>query len=363
MNKYNPEKYFEDFENNATFQHALPRTLTEGDNALYLALTGERYPIFCSQPFAQKLGFRRELINDLLVFNTVFGKSVSDISKSATASLGYADVYFLEPVYPGDTISAESTVIGKIEELNNKSGTVYVQTKGFNQHGKTVLKLNRWIKINKRDPDVFLDLNEEPEFPESINLDSYTIPEFIKKEGVDPCVTGGSYFFEDYEIGERIHHIDGRTIEESGHMLATSSYQNTTRVHFNGHFMSKARSGKRIIYGGHIISIARALSFNGLENALGMIGWNRATHINSTFGGDTLYAWTDILDKKELPGTKDFGALRLRLVAVKNMSPLDKENETGEEMQLKFIDPETEKEQYHPNIVLSLDYYVLMPKK
>ena len=69
------------------------------------------------------------------------------------------------------------------------------------------------------------------------------------------------------QVGERIDHVDGVTVEEAEHQIATRLYQNTARVHFNQYTEGKGRFGRRLIYGGHVISLARALSFNGLANA------------------------------------------------------------------------------------------------
>ena len=110
------------------------------------------------------------------------------------------------------------------------------------------------------------------------------------------------------------------TLEEAEHQMATRLYQNTARVHFNQLQQAASRHGRRIIYGGHIISVAHALSFDGLENVLAMAAWNGGSHTNPTFAGDTLFAWTDVLERIDL-GRADIGALRLRLVAVKNIDP------------------------------------------
>ena len=88
-------------------------------------------------------------------------------------------------------------------------------------------------------------------------------------------------------MGERIDHVDGMTIEDSEHMLAARLFQNTARVHFNLHVERAGRFGRRIVYGGHIISLARALSFNGLANAFAIVGINGGRHVNPVFAGDT----------------------------------------------------------------------------
>src|SRR5665648_386647 len=123
-------------------QHATPRTLTSGDVALYTALYGSRFAVQSSDAFAKAIGYEQSPIDDLLVFHTVFGKTVADISLNAVANLGYADCRFLKPVFPGDTLSSTSKVIGLRENSNRKTGVVYVRSTGRNQHGGTVLDLS-----------------------------------------------------------------------------------------------------------------------------------------------------------------------------------------------------------------------------
>jgi 2-methylfumaryl-CoA hydratase len=100
----------------------------------------------------------------------------------------------------------------------------------------------------------------------------------------------GPWFLEDYAPGDIIHHHAGMTLTETEHAAATRLYQNTAKVHFDARLMAGTRSGKRLVYGGHVISMARALAFNGFENALRILAWNGGAHTNPVFAGDTLYA-------------------------------------------------------------------------
>ena len=88
------------------------------------------------------------------------------------------------------------------------------------------------------------------------------------------------------------------TVEEAEHQLATRLYQNTAKVHFDALAQKDSRFGKRLIYGGVAISLARALAFNGLANAQLMLAINGGRHVNPLFAGDTLYAWSEVLDKE-----------------------------------------------------------------
>ena len=351
MTKTNRGNYFEDFEIGAEIVHAVPRTITEGDQALYVALTGERYPLHCAAPFARSLGFERETVNDLLVFHVVFGKTVPDISLNAVANLGYAGLRFLAPAFPGDTLRAVSRVVGKKENSSGKHGVVWVHTRGLNQRDDVVLEFFRWVMVHKRGAPT--GERSVPSMPTEVRAEEIVLPAQLTLERWEPWPSGGGALFEDYVVGERIDHVDGMTIEESEHAMATRLYQNTAKVHFDAHAMKGSRFGRRLIYGGHVISVARALSFNGLQNALGMLAWNGGAHANPTFAGDTLYAWSEVLDAVPLRG--DVGALRLRLVAVKNVDPL------REPVPLRVT--EDGRERYHPAVVLDLDHWVAMPRK
>src|SRR5512134_1993684 len=142
--------FFEDFRLGARIAHPTPRTITDGECALYIALTGARNPAHCAAPVATAMGYRDRTVDDLLLFHVAFGKTVPDVSLNAVANLGYADVRFLAPCYPGDTIRADSEVIGLRETSNRRSGVVYVPSNAYNQHDEPVLTWARWVMVHKR---------------------------------------------------------------------------------------------------------------------------------------------------------------------------------------------------------------------
>jgi 2-methylfumaryl-CoA hydratase len=356
MGKATSGNYFEDFSLGMTLRHPVPRTIHGGDLALYIGLTGDRRPLAASTEVAKSFGFKRELVHELLAFHIVFGKTVGEVSLNAVANLGYANVRFLHPVYPGDTLRAESEVIGLRETSSGTSGVVYVTTRGFDQRDREVISFHRWVLVHKRDPKVDTGAATVPELPAQVDARDLPIPAELNLSRFRDLewTTGGRHLWDAYHIGERIDHIDGMTIEESEHSIATRLYQNTAKVHFNAHQMSQTRAGKRLIYGGHVISVAYALAFNGLENVLQMAAWNGGAHANPTYAGDTLYAWTEVLDKQPVAGRDDLGALRLRLVAVKNVDP------SAEVMTAKI--ERDGKQVYDPRVVLDLDYWGLIPR-
>jgi len=347
--------FFEDFAVGQVFRHAVPRTVSEGDLSLYIALYGDRRPLHCSAEFARTLGFPRETAHDLLVFHIVFGRAVPDVSLNSPANLGYADVRFLQTVYPGDTLRAETEVIGKRETSRPDVGIVWVHTKGFNQRDEVVLQFYRWAMVNKREPGVATGDDDAPELPPRAATENLHIPPELKLEHFDTVATGGRFFWEDYEPGERINHPLGITVEDAEHQMATKLYQNNARVHFNEQLQKKSRLGTRIVYGGHVISVCHGICHDGLENVIRILGFNAGAHANPTVAADTLFAWTDVLERIDL-GRPDAGALRLRLVATKNSDP------NTEDQPFQVTD-ENGRERYHPNVVLDLDYTVLIPKR
>ncbi len=340
--------FFEDFRAGQILHHAPARTLTQGDQAVYTALFGARFAPQCSAEFARKLGFATAPLDDLLVFHTVFGQTVPEVSLNAIANLGYADCRFLAPVFPGDTLSARTEVLGARENTNRESGIVYVRSTGTNQHGAPVLTFVRWVMVRKRASENEVAGPQVPTLPKAVAPEALNIFPPKAFDAQNRNQSGGPRFFDDYRQGERIDHADGVTVEESEHMMATRLYHNTARVHFNAHTERQGRFGRRIVYGGHVISVARALSFNGLENAYFIAGINAGRHVAPCFAGDTIYAWSEIVDKAHCIGNKDWGLLRLRTLAAKDRSCADFPD--------KLPDGTAD-----PAIILDLDYWVLVP--
>ena len=349
--KTNPGRFFEDFRLGDLLVHATPRTLTVGDASLYTALTGSRFALHSSDDFARSLGYPKAPLDDLLVFHTVFGKTVPDVSLNAVANLGYAEGRFGVPIYPGDTLTATSEVIGLRETSDGKSGVVWVRTCGLNVHHELVLEYVRWVMVRKRSPgQAAVREPTLPELNDAVPAERLLVPRGLRLQLYDPQLAGSPHLWDDYAVGEKIDHADGMTLEEAEHQIATRLYQNTAKVHFDQLVADAGRFGKRIVYGGHVISIARALSFNGLANAFRIVAIHGGRHTNPTFAGDTLFAWSEVLAKEELPGRPDLGVLRLLTRATKNRPAGD-------------FPALGENGKPDPDVVLEFDYSVLMPRR
>jgi len=343
MKKTNPGRFFEDYSVGQTLVHAVPRTVSGGERALYHALFPARHALYSSDEFARDCGLAQSPLDDIAGFHVVFGKTVPDVSLNALANLGYAEARFLRPIDLGDTINTTSEVIGLKQNSNGKSGVVWVHSKGMNQRGEVVIDYKRWVMVRKNDLDAPAPETVIPDLMPVIPADELAIPDGLDFTGYDFALAGEPHRWGDYAIGEKIDHVDGVTIEEAEHMIATRLWQNTAKVHFD---VTARPDGRRLMYGGHVISLVRSLSFNGLANAQMVAGINAGAHANPCFAGDTVRAWSEVLDKAETsaPGV---GALRLRLVAVKG---------DASEFPLKGADGK-----YLPEVLLDLDYWVLIP--
>ncbi len=350
MTKTSGGNFFEDFRVGQVIRHATPRTITPGDVALYQALYGSRFAVQSSAAFARAIGYPAAPVDDLLVFHVVFGKTVPDVSLNAVANLGYAGCRFLAPVYPGDTLSTVSEVIGLKETSSGRTGVVYVRSTGYRQDGAEVLDYVRWVMVRKRDPASPAPEPLVPHLPAALPADALgdALP-IIDGEAFDTTLSGSRHRWADYVVGERIDHVDGQTVEEAEHQMACRLYQNTARVHFNQHSEGAGRFGRRLVYGGHVISIARALSFNGLGNAFHVAAINGGRHVAPCFGGDTVYAWSEILESARISGRDDVGALRVRTVATKDRPCHDFPGEDA------GAPPD-------PSVLLDIDLWLLIPR-
>ncbi len=344
MTKTNPGNFFEDFTVGSVLEHATPRTVTEGDRALYGALYPTRFAVPSSAVFAASVGLAGAPVEDLVAFHIAFGKTVPDISLNAVANLGYAECRFHQPVLTGDTLSTSSEVIGLKQNSSGKTGVVYVRSTATNQRGEVTLEWVRWVMVHKRDRDAPAPTTVIPNLADAVAPRDLIVPTGLDFTGYDFIAAGEPHRWGDYAVGEKIDHVDGVTLTDPEHMMATRLWQNTAKVHFN---VEARPDGTRLVYGGHIISLARALSFNGLANAQLISAINAGAHTGPAFAGDTVYAWSEVLDKASTtsPGV---AALRLRLVATRGRD---------ESMTLHGTDSK-----YAPGVLLDLDFWALVPR-
>jgi len=212
------------------------------------------------------------------------------------------------------------------------------------------LSFVRWVLVRKRDPAAAAPAEHVPTLAAAVDAADLRPPEGLDFSRCDFALAGAPHALEDYAVGERIDHVDGMAVEEAEHQLATRLYQNTAKVHFNAFERARDPSGRRLVYGGVTISLAKALSFNGLQNAGLILAINGGRHVNPVFAGNTVFAWSEVLDRAEIAGRPSVGALRLRLVATRDR-PCGDFPDRGPDGR------------HPPEVVLDLDYWAAVPRR
>lgn len=356
MGKASTGNYFEDFNLHQSIRHATAVTISDAHVVQFQAFYGPRFATQVSDEFAKSVGYDAPPLSNMLVFHTVLGKSVPDISLNALANLGYAEVQWLRDVQRGDTLFASSEVIGLRENSNGKSGIVYVHTTAVNQDDETVLSFKRWVMVHKKDTARPMPETIVPEMLPAVGASDLSVSRQLQipAGSFDSSLSGSCYVWEDYEIGEVLAH--NATVEmTSDHMNATRLLgHNTAAVHFDS---SRTATGKRLVYGGHVMQHVLSMSYDGLQNVIDIIAINAGSHTAPMVEGDGLRAYSTILDKTPLPGRDDVALLRVRAVGIKTI-----EGAVSGETPYKIEDPSRpDREIYDPSVVLDLDYWATVP--
>lgn len=338
--------FFEDFHVGLSLACPTPRTLTSGDVSAYIGFTGDRTASFCGPS---------GLVHPLVTFHLVLGQTVRQVSLNARANLGYAGMRWGAPVRVGDTVRSRIEVVGLKENSNRKTGIVYVHTVATNQRDEVVLAYWRWVMVKKRGEDAtpWLDAPVVPSLPEAVEPQSLAMPAEAPA-GVE--ATGASWAWEDYALGERIHHHDGATVNPTDHMAFTRLFQNSAKIHFD----TLLTDGKPLVYGGFPMSLGYAQALSGLENRGGIAAINAGAHANPVYAGHTLYSFTDVLEKPPGFETSAWAPLRLRMVVVKDENPAQHD---GEWPVMVEDSAKPGRNRHNPAVVLDLDYWEWVPTR
>ena len=252
--------------------------------------------------------------------------------------------------FPATRCRRTSTLLGLRENSNKASGVVWVRSTGTNQKGEMVLDYVRWVMVHKRDPQARRRRAGRAE-DRAVRWcrPNLIVPAGSKLAAMTTSLAGSPHRWEDYEPGERIDHVSGITLEDSDHMFSTRLYQNTARS-ISTPLPARTRGfGRRLAYGGHVISLARALSFNGLANGFRMAAINAGSHVGPTFGGDTIYAWSEVLERR-------------RCQAARISAPCECVSLQPRTALRDFPGKQADGK-YHPAVTLDLDYWLLMPRR
>jgi len=309
--------FLEDFVPGDVYRHKGGKTVTEGLFALFTDFSMTTNPLSKNARYAQAYGWKGLVVPPGLVMLIVFSQSVEDVSENARANLEYIDMRFGVPVYLGDTLEAQTRVLGvKSSSSNPMLGVVHVQTTGKNQHGEVVLTFQRKVQVWKRDRAA--EVHEAEVAPEHVEA-SLVLPPYdpARRYGDLAHLTNDDSYLEDFVPGDVIEHSRGRVVT-TDHVMLTGILDNTSQVHCNQWMVSQDPErfvgGQLIVFGGIPFTLCLGISSADVgDNSLGDIRYATGRHSAPVFAGDTVFASTEIRGITDFPGRPDLGVLAATL--------------------------------------------------
>jgi 2-methylfumaryl-CoA hydratase len=317
--------FLEDFEPGQIFRHKRGKTVTEGLFTTFTEFSMSTNPLAKNARYARAYGFEGLVCPPGLIMLVAFSQTVEDVSENARANLEYIDMKFGAPVYVGDTIEFETKVLGlRLSSSRPNLGIVHVQSTARKNIGDAseaiVATWQRKVQVYKGDESAKVkSFDVEPDEIEcQLEIPSYNAN--AKFADLAHLSSPDSYF-EDLEPGSRIEHSRGRTMTDE-HIAMTAILDNTSQVHCNQYMVDlnpkQYVGGKLIIFGGIPFTLCLGLSCPDVgDNALGDIIYTTGRHTAPLQSGDTVFAATEILDKRDHPDRADLGIVGTRLFGYK----------------------------------------------
>ena len=315
-------RYLDEFVPGQVFVHPRGYTFERGPMLDFARVFMQCNPLYLNLEYAKAHGFPDLPASPQMVFNVVLSLGVHNDSEKAIANLGYYNVQFLRPVYPGDTLRGYTKVIDRKARGEDKPGIVLIRTLGLNQHNQVVLQYERKIMVGYRGDR--LPTTPAPTTPVEFP--------WVEHPVVDLPITGGNYpaqltgpntYFEDFALGDLIVHVNGRTITDE-HMAWTYLVGNTHPLHFDRVYstgLSGKMSGEPIVYGGLVFAWLEGLASRDVsENALWELGFTEGYHTQPAVSGDTVAALSRVVATETLPNTDSAGIVTFQFIGVKNIS-------------------------------------------
>ena len=309
--------FLEDFRVGHTFRHKGGRTVSEGIHAHFTDYCYTTNPLHKNARYAVAYGYDGMLVPPGLVLAVAFSQSVGDISENARANLEYIDMRFGAPVYVGDTIETETTVLGvRASSSRPDLGVAHVQSIARVQTGEVVIAYQRKVQVFRHDPDAALDEREIAPKPVEVKP---VLPDYNPKAGYAELahLTNEDTYFEDFNPGDTIEHSRGRVLTDE-HIFLTGMLDNTSQVHCNQTMIDRDPDrylgGRLVVYGGIPFALCLGLSCPDVaDNSLGELVFATGRHTAPIFTGDTVFATTEIREKRDLAGRDDLGILAVTL--------------------------------------------------
>ena len=330
-------RYLDELEPGQVFEHPRGFTFDAGSMLSFARTYMQTNPLYLNTQYAQAHGFPDLPASPQMVFNVTLSLGVQNDSEKAIANLGYYQVQFLRPVYPGDTLRAFTKVLERRDRGPDKPGITRIRTVSINQRDEVVLQYERKIMVGWRGDR--LPTTPAPEVATAFPGEERPRVELPRLSGaVSPGLTGPNTYYEDFTPGDIIVHANGRTITEE-HMALTYMVGNSHPLHFDRIFsssLSGKMSGDPIVYGGLVFAWLDGLASRDVsENAVWELGFTEGYHTQPAFTGDTVGALSRVLAVEDVPRTDPFGIVTLQLIGVKNISAAAALEQYGADLFLK----------------------------
>lgn len=336
--------FLEDFEIGQVFRHKGGKTVNAGLFNAFTEFNMTTNPLTKNSEYCRFLGFDDLVAPPGLVMNVVFSQTVEDISENARANLEYINMRFGAPVYIGDTLEAETTIVGiKPSSKDNDRGVVHVSTVGRKQDGSVVIAFERKVQIWKDNVDAPVEAAEMENKPQVECTPMLPAYDSSKDYASRAHLSNTDTYFEDFTAGDVYEHSRGRVMTDE-HIALTAQLDNTSQVHCNQHLIDqnpkKYIGGRLIIYGGIPFNLCLGISCPDIgDNALADVVYTTGRHVGPLFAGDTVFASTEIRETRDYPGREDLGLLAVTLRGHKFRAP--KEGEEGpQKMDIFYLERE-----------------------
>jgi 2-methylfumaryl-CoA hydratase len=328
--------FLEDFKPGQIFRHKGGKTITEGLFTTFTEFSMSTHPLTKNARYARAYGYEGLVCSPGLVMLVAFSQTVEDISENARANLEYIDMKFGAPVYIGDTIEVETKVLGLRPSASRPNlGIVHVQSTARKNIGDAsesiVATWQRKVQVYKGDESVEVEAFDVA--PDEVECTPW-IPAYDANAKLSELahLSSPDSYFEDLEVGSRIEHSRGRTIT-SEHIAMTAILDNTSQVHCNQYMIDlnpkQYVGGELIVFGGIPFTLCLGLSCPDVgDNALGDIIYTTGRHTAPLQAGDTVFAATEILAKRDHEEREDLGIVETRLFGHKFVRA---EGETSDE--------------------------------
>ncbi|MFT4615635.1 MAG: 2-methylfumaryl-CoA hydratase [Bacteroidia bacterium] len=315
-------RYLDELDPGQVFEHPRGFTFTASNMLGFARTYMQANPLYLNVDYAKAHGFTDLPASPQMVFNVTLSLGVQNDSEKAIANLGYYQVQFLRPVYPGDVLRAFTRVIERKDRGVDKPGIARIRTVGVNQRDEVVLQYERKIFVGWRGDR--LPTTPAPKFSREFPGEENAVLQLpLHDTPVNAGLTGPNTYFDDFTPGQIIVHGNGRTITEE-HMALTYHVGNSHPLHFDRVFsssLSGKMSGEPIVYGGLVFAWLDGLASRDVsEHAVWELGFTEGYHTQPAFAGDTIGALSRVLATEDAPGAENYGIVTLQLIGVKNIS-------------------------------------------